>query len=312
MTNNDIENQYSPPTRNRTIAASILTYSFDSQGKMHVLLGKEILYHRGSDKYSDFGGRCSKNKQESAEATAAREFVEETACVCKFHKEHEIPYQSSDAVRGMLERNEFIRRYDFPVGRPLTELDENNNTVQIQKVYTTFLQEIPFQTDILSKFQGIMKILWGLKTCQDIRHPAIQQQVQINMDYLEKATIRYFTLQQVRHALYHNNIISYNVTGKHALREHFAKRLMEIVPFLVEIETSRCDSSQKECVAVSTSWREMNKARDYPKSFVKYCSRNHEKNWKKSYFKKKRRFYNFNTFKPHGSSNNTAGQYWRR
>ena len=54
-------------------SAGILPYSFDQNGKLVFLLGKD-----NDNEWSDFGGRCEFKDQNNHKNTAAREFYEET------------------------------------------------------------------------------------------------------------------------------------------------------------------------------------------------------------------------------------------
>ena len=256
------------------------------QGQLLLLLGQELRYSKGSDKWSDFGGgtkaRESDGELETPEETAAREFHEETCGICQSDFHEYIPRASTEELTAGLKDGRYLFKTQFDVpGRS-------------RRYYTMFTKIIPYQESLPTTFASTQDVLWKLQSCSQIRHPAVRQPPIVNQDYLEKQAIRYFTLAELHLALQNHNTV-HGETKRYVLRPHFAERLAVVLDRLLQLEHEMnhgCAGSPtlQETPVGKPSWREKAPMRISSKRIFPPASR-----------PRKRRFYNFRNFKPRTS-----------
>lgn len=193
------------------LGASILTFAIcERTNAVFFLLGREKFwkrYRNDSEKWSDFGGRAKAG--ESAEAVAAREFVEETCGCVRYKKGDALPMQGQeayDAIRRSLERKEYVYRFEFEV----KQADRG--------VYTTFVRQVPLDPASGTLFSRVRQNLLQKET--------------VNPDVLEKTKIAWFGLQQVRNAAFSSPMLRCDNYQKEYVRRWFRDRMRLILPYL--------------------------------------------------------------------------------
>lgn len=192
--------------------ASLLCYCVDpTWSRIYFLLGKERRNPRwktGSERWSDFGGRvCS--KAESAEDTAAKEFVEETLAMVKYFSTDTLPRTHWHDIAESLHKKEYTFQMLFGV----TGDDGVRN-------YVTFVKQIPWDPDAMQRFDMCREVLvnpvlfaesplWATLLrnnpgvlCDTISPP------QVKRDYLEKKMLGLWSIPQLQHAIDTNGVLS--------------------------------------------------------------------------------------------------------
>ena len=207
------------------MAASILCIAMHpTKKKLMVLLGKEQKYCEGSDFWSDFGGK--KKKNETPEMCASREFHEETCAVVQFVKNEHMPRRNFEKISHYLDSKIYLMKKDY--------------VVNSSKKYTTFICEIPFQSNVPKNFRDTLNSLKTLQKFSNFEHPCVKSPCILNKDYLEKEKIKWFDVDHLERAINHNNILStyYDMSKqpKEILGTHFSKRLHAVIDFLKSYE----------------------------------------------------------------------------
>ena len=201
----------SPPltlASRRVVGSSILPYAIDETfGNVYFLLGKEQVVENwtGSEKWSDFGGAA--HSRESPPYTAAREFTEESCANVRIYAAEPMPRQSFVPLAMALQNEEYTFKLETPVGR--------------EGVYITYVMQIPLQpeaTEVVEHARAALLAyraepsaarLARLQELQQHEHPAINGKGEVNVDYLEKSTVRFWSAIQLRRACANMGAIQY-------------------------------------------------------------------------------------------------------
>ena len=219
----------SKESKRRILGASIVPYSIDTQwGNMYILLGKErkVMRWTGSEKWSDFGGGC-KSQDSAPEYTAAREFDEETCASVRYWEGEELPRKSYIAIAKSLLNGD----YTFKI----------TTLINDDLVYYCYVKQIPFDAAApkthVNTFTSLLKMRMDLSKGIDvtvppelIEHPAVQgvesNMLNVNGDFLEKPTVRWWSLPQLRKAVRERRgIITFKNMRAEQLRTSFRSRL---------------------------------------------------------------------------------------
>ena len=201
----------------RVVGACILPFCTEPRdGRIYFLLGKERQtnkWMRASELWSGFGGRPL-SRSESAEETAAREFVEESSCMVKFFQRDTLPRTAHADIADALKRREFKFSIQFttPPGASSSPT----------KVYVVFVCQIPWDPDCLHRFQAHRKSM--LQRCMpttttpaaaaDTDHPALSRsdadpsQFSLNKDYMEMQQLGLWSIPQLLRAVNTSGILS--------------------------------------------------------------------------------------------------------
>tara|TARA_B100001741_G_scaffold12711_1_gene9923 strand:+ start:1224 stop:2183 length:960 start_codon:yes stop_codon:yes gene_type:complete len=137
-TNTDIEE-----VRDEIVGGGVIPISFDQNGEILLLLGKEryISHWRGSLKWSGFEG--GKKENESVEHIAAREFVEESMGVLALDKNH--TNCSIDNVLNVINTDKYVARV-------LLCINHNENKTMEKRYHITYVIQVPLQSECNEKF----------------------------------------------------------------------------------------------------------------------------------------------------------------
>ena len=165
---------------------------------------------RSGSMYTDFGGGLCAEDGDSAEALAAREFVEETLGAVQYFAGRDYAGETRDgaaalrqAVQSSLEEGHYLAKMQFRLKDGAT--------------YVTFLKQVPWQPGVSCKFKRARALLdrtvaarrgGGVLSTEDRArlsdHPAAvfsdvpderqERTVTILPEYLEKTNIEYFSL----------------------------------------------------------------------------------------------------------------------
>jgi len=179
----------------RVVGSSVLAYAIDeSWGNVYFLLGKEqeVPGWNGSEKWSDFGGAA--HAQESPPYTAAREFHEETCACVPFYAREAMPRQSYVPLAEALEAGEYTCKLETPVGR--------------DGMYITYILQVPLRPEVTEDVERTRAALEAFRVASpDLpppaalrRHPAIDGRGALNVDYMEKSTVRFWSAVQLKRA----------------------------------------------------------------------------------------------------------------
>ena len=230
--------------KRRILGASIIPYSIDTQwGNMYILLGKERKVQRwvGSEKWSDFGGGC-KSSDTGPEITAAREFDEETCASVRYWDNEELPRRSYAAIAQSLKN----REYTFKI----------TTLINDDLVYYCYVKQIPWDPSApkthVSTFNSLIKmkndLIMGVANVDDIvkpllDHPAVRgidtPKMNVNGDFLEKPSVRWWSLPQLRKAVRdRRGIITYKNMRAEQLRTSFRSRLEVVLREFPEERTT--------------------------------------------------------------------------
>ena len=196
----------------KLVGASLLCFSVDpTYGYVYFLLGKERHNSRwpsGSGRWSDFGG--GSNDGESAETTAAREFMEETLAVVKYFNYDVIPRTTWTDIAEDLVRGNYTLR--------LTQGDT-------QRKFVVFVKQIPWDPASASRFAECRSALTRPRQPGDPigNHPAIRISESVRKEYLEKRMLSFWSVPQLRYAVNHNGVM----THRGGYVEHCRKSFIE-------------------------------------------------------------------------------------
>jgi hypothetical protein len=183
-----------------SIGASMFLFSIDPKyGVPLILLAREKKRRwvgNTNYNYTDFGGGATGG--ESAEQTAAREFVEESVGSVRYFSNpcrDKLP-ELAENIAADLSAGNYLARIETPVGP--------------RKAYITFVKEVAFQPGICGAFRRAKELLFRAQSDVEamsprkrdaaIDHPALRHDretgaVVINRCYLEKQGVEYFSLQ---------------------------------------------------------------------------------------------------------------------
>lgn len=140
-TDTDIEE-----VRNEIVGGGVIPISFDENGDMLLLLGREryISHWRGSLKWSGFEG--GKKENESVEHIAAREFVEESMGVLAL--DNESTHCSIEDILNVINNDKYVARIILCINH--TE----NKTVE-KRHHITYVIQVPLQKECNEKFASL-------------------------------------------------------------------------------------------------------------------------------------------------------------
>lgn len=199
----------------RVVGACILPFCTEPQhGRIYFLLGKErqtSKWMRASELWSAFGGRPL-SRAESAEETAAREFVEESSCMVKFFAHDTLPRTAHADIADALKR----REYKFSIRFATTSAHGGT------KVYVVFVCQIPWDPECLNRFAAHRRAV--LKRCaategggreeEEEQHPALSRSgadpahFSLNKDYMEMQQLGLWSIPQLLRAVNTCGILS--------------------------------------------------------------------------------------------------------
>lgn len=201
--------------------AGVVCFSIEPvTNSIYVLLGKESRFEgdRVTDsktgKWCDFGGRLKNT--ELTEEGAAREFTEESLGVVKLEAKPDNPTNSSyvDTVVTMFKNKQYYAKL---------KIESKHN----QRVY--FLKQIEWQPNIENSFQNLRHTILNKETTETNKqnHPAFGPDSKLNMDYLEKICIRWWSIDRL------TEVIRKRGCYKHeGFRKSFLPALSIILPKL--------------------------------------------------------------------------------
>lgn len=207
--------QSSKRVRGRLAGASILCFMVDPvYHVVYFLLGKERHNSRwlsGSGKWCDFGGSVS-NPRDSAEDTAAREFMEETLSVVKYFDADPIPRTSHVDITE-----------DLTKGNYYMKLSQSDTT----RRFVVFVKQIPWDPMAASRFADYRSALTRPvevdQGYQIFPHPACNSSGYIPKEYLEKKSLSLWSLAQLRYAVDHEGVLRCRSSHTEQCRENFVK-----------------------------------------------------------------------------------------
>jgi hypothetical protein len=198
------------------VGACILPFCTEPQhGRIYFLLGKERQtnkWMRASELWSAFGGRPL-SRSESAEETAAREFVEESSCMVKFFAHDRLPRTAHADIADALKRREFKFSIRFATPQP-----PGAGT----KVYVVFVCQIPWDPECLNRFHAHRRAVLrrcalppstaeGEEAAQQQQHPALSRSdglFSLNKDYMEMQQLGLWSIPQLLRAVHTCGILS--------------------------------------------------------------------------------------------------------
>ena len=219
MDNLQTQRIFTMPPRAKVAGASLFVFSIDPiWGNIYFWLGKErknLRWPQGSETWSDFGGRPT-DDQEDPPHIAAREFLEETCAMLRYFEHDTIPRQGMEDIAESLRQHKYL----FCV----TMWTENAHGEK--RMFVTYVKQVPWSPDAHNSFQEAHQYLHKLRsqaaahTMRGARevlsvfpHPSIQRaaegaaesfldnSIHINTDYLEKKSIRMWSIPQLRTAI---------------------------------------------------------------------------------------------------------------
>lgn len=169
--------------------AGVICFSVEPVTKsIYVLLGKESCFEGDqvtdsiTGKWCDFGGRLKNT--EIAEEGAAREFAEESLGVIKLEEDSKKTSTYLENVVTMFEKKKYYAKL-------IIESKHN------QKVY--FLKQIQWQPNVENHFNNLRYSIMNKDYPKKNReaHPAFGTDSTLNMDYLEKVCIRWWSIDRL-------------------------------------------------------------------------------------------------------------------
>ena len=218
------------------IGASIFVFSIEPKfGVPMILLArqrKQRWLGNSNYNYTDFGGGATNGQ--SAERTAAREFVEESCGAIRYFNNpclDRLPVLEDNVAEDLV-----TGAYVAKIETPVTE----------KKGYVTFIKQVPFQPGICGAFRRAKDQLFkarddaqglsaeerqeadlhpGLKVNRDTGH------VKIDRCYLEKQGLEYFSLPSIEYWL---NTGIHNLVPAFSCQPYFKSRLRLTVRYLRE------------------------------------------------------------------------------
>lgn len=222
MDNLQTQRIFTMPPRAKVAGASLFVFSIDPiWGNIYFWLGKErknLRWPQGSETWSDFGGRPTDDTEDPPHI-AAREFLEETCAMLRYFEHDSIPRQGMEDIAESLRNHQYL----FCI----TMWTENMQGEK--RMFVTYVKQVPWSPDAYNSFQEAHQYLHKLRSqasaqtlrgvrevCSVFPHPSIVQRgpaalrgdyeddednVTINTDYLEKKSIRMWSIPQLRTAI---------------------------------------------------------------------------------------------------------------
>lgn len=210
---NDIINETDSTCK--LVGGSMLTFSIDPQwGNMYFWLGKERRNSRwpeGSETWSDFGGRP--HELEGSHDIAAREFVEESCGMLRYFPSDVCPRRAWTDIAADLRQGNYLFRITM-----WTTTAEG-----VKKLFVTYVKQIPWQPQAAEEYDRSMTTLVHIKMAlkhggasdavvpRGFQSPALTTHIDptdvthrchhINRDYMEKETIRMWSVPRLREAI---------------------------------------------------------------------------------------------------------------
>ena len=189
--------------------ASLFVFSIDPLwGNIYFWLGKErrnLRWPEGSETWSDFGGRPS-NEDEDPPHIAAREFWEETCAMLPYFQHDTIPRPGMEDIAESLRRDEYLFCVTMWTQTPQGD----------KRLFVTYVKQVPWTPGAFHSFQEAHQYLHKLRSqaaagvplCMEevlsvFPHPSISvaPHVAISKDFLEKKSIRMWSIPQLRAAI---------------------------------------------------------------------------------------------------------------
>lgn len=209
----------SSPLSGVVVGASLLCFAIDpTYHAMYFLLGKERVNSRwmaGSGRWSDFGGGVA-GPGETAEDTAAREFVEETLSVVRYFPGDSLPRAGYDDIASDLRQRRYTMR-----------LTQGNQ----QKKFVVFVKQIPWDPEAVDRFSAYRLALTrppGVHAGVDVSgHPALRGRC-ARREHLEKKMLSLWSVPQMRHAVHHKGVMTHRGGYVEHCRDGF-RDTMELV-----------------------------------------------------------------------------------
>jgi len=218
--------QSSKRVRGRLVGASILCFMVDPVYRVnYFLLGKERHNSRwisSSGKWCDFGGSVS-NPNDSAEETAAREFMEESLSVVKYFDTDTIPRTTyADIIEDLTKGNYHLK---------LSQSDTHRR-------FVVFVKQIPWDPVVVSRFSDYRSALTRPvevdQGYQIFPHHACNSSGYIPKEYLEKKSLSLWSLVQLRYAVDHDGILRRRANYNEQCRENFVTSLELILSYFTK------------------------------------------------------------------------------
>ena len=160
----------------------------------YFLLGKERHNYRwpaGSSKWSDFGGAVAGD--ESAESTAAREFMEESLAVVRYFAEDTIPRTTCADITA-----------DLLAGNYTMKITQGNK----HRKFVMFVKQIPWDPEAtyrFSRYRAALTCPRGICTLE--AHPAVTALGSVRKEFIEKKIISFWSVPQLRGAVHKNGVM---------------------------------------------------------------------------------------------------------
>lgn len=221
----------------KNYGASLMVFAVDPHhGLPWILLAREVAgkWCGGGCTFSDFGGSAEPTDAD-AEATAAREFCEESLFCVSVPGVTGPLKQRAQLLAEQLRDGDYLFRVNFPV--------TNRNAV-----YSMFVKQVEWQDDITSRFKQARRKLLRLRygrnlTESDLKfvrsHPAfhmVGDRPALRRSYLEKVNVEPFSIAGLRR---------YFVLGKHNLLKdmHIMSRMRGNIRTACDLVESVFDST---------------------------------------------------------------------
>lgn len=208
---------FTMPPNAKVAGASLFVFSVDPMwGNIYFWLGKErknLRWPQGSETWSDFGGRPT-DENEDPPHIAAREFLEETCAMLRYFEHDSIPRRGMEDIAASLRNNDYLFCITMWTQGPTGE----------KRMFVTYVKQVPWSPDAFHAFQEAHQYLHKLRSqaaAHALRnvheilsvfpHPSIKYtpelaggvacDVTINKDFLEKKSIRMWSIPQLRAAI---------------------------------------------------------------------------------------------------------------
>ena len=149
----------------------------------------------------------------TAEATAAREFTEETLAVVRYFKDDVLPRTTWTDIADDLSNGNYTLK--------ITQGDKHRKFVM-------FVKQIPWDPEAIHRFSQYRMSL----TCPrnifglDVdTHPALTSSGSVRKEFIEKKHLALWSVPQLRHAINNNGIMMHRGGRVQHCRDSFMKRL---------------------------------------------------------------------------------------
>ena len=204
---------FTMPPRAKVAGASLFVFSIDPiWGNIYFWLGKErknLRWPQGSETWSDFGGRPT-DETEDPPHIAAREFLEETCAMLRYFEHDAIPRQGMEDIAESLRKHEYlfcVTMTENPHGESACS-SRTSSRCRGARTRTT-----PSRRRAVPAQAGSQAAAHTLRNAQEVlsvfAHPSITRapgattinDILINKDFLEKKSIRMWSIPQLRAAI---------------------------------------------------------------------------------------------------------------